>query len=183
MGFHHVALATSDLSATHAFYTDAMGFDLVKAVVAPTDHPDGWAKHVFYDTGGDGMIAFWELHDDRVEVSDVAISTGLGLPVWVNHLSFAATDVDDLDRRRERWLGQGIDVMEIDHGFCRSVYTTDPNGILVEWCVDVAPYTDDDRRAAAAALADAQPQLEPAPVPSFHRAPRRAEDRTVAGAG
>ena len=37
MGFHHVALATRDLAATHAFYTEAMGFELVKAVVAPTD--------------------------------------------------------------------------------------------------------------------------------------------------
>jgi catechol 2,3-dioxygenase-like lactoylglutathione lyase family enzyme len=50
MGFHHVALATTDLAATHAFYTEAMGFELVKAVVAPTDDPAGWAKHVFYDT-------------------------------------------------------------------------------------------------------------------------------------
>ena len=66
MGFHHVALATADLAATHTFYTEAMGFELVKAVVAPTDAPGGWAKHVFYDTGGDGMIAFWDLHDPRI---------------------------------------------------------------------------------------------------------------------
>ncbi len=54
MGFHHVALATADLAATHEFYSEAMGFELAKAVVAPTDAPGGWAKHVFYDTGGDG---------------------------------------------------------------------------------------------------------------------------------
>src|SRR2546421_509771 len=33
MAFHHVALATRDLEATHRFYTEAMGFELVKAVV------------------------------------------------------------------------------------------------------------------------------------------------------
>jgi catechol 2,3-dioxygenase-like lactoylglutathione lyase family enzyme len=27
MSFHHVAVATRDLAATHAFYTEAMGFD------------------------------------------------------------------------------------------------------------------------------------------------------------
>src|SRR5438128_955680 len=43
MAFNHVALATRDLSATHAFYTDVMGFTLEKVVAAPTDH--GWAKH------------------------------------------------------------------------------------------------------------------------------------------
>ena len=37
MAFHHVALATRDLDATHRFYTEAMGFELVKAVVAPTE--------------------------------------------------------------------------------------------------------------------------------------------------
>jgi len=35
MGFHHVALATADLAATHEFYSEAMGFELAKAVVAP----------------------------------------------------------------------------------------------------------------------------------------------------
>ena len=94
MAYHHVALATRDLAATHRFYTEAMGFTLVKAVVAPTDGPGGWAKHVFYDTGGDGLIAFWDLHDDRFEDFDPRISEGLGLPTWVNHLAFDAARPD-----------------------------------------------------------------------------------------
>ena len=118
MAFHHVAIAAKDLAATHEFYTEAMGFELVKAVVAPTDVPGGWAKHLFYETGGHGLIAFWELHDDRVgEGWSPAISTGLGLPIWVNHLAFDAADLDDIAARRERWLDRGIDVMEVDHGF------------------------------------------------------------------
>jgi len=168
MGFHHIALATTDLAATHSFYTDAMGFDLAKAVVAPTDLPGSWAKHLFYDTGGDGMIAFWDLHDPRADGLDPRISEGLGLPVWVNHLAFAAADLEDLAARRERWLDRGIDVMEIDHGFCTSIYTTDPNGILVEWCTDTAPYTDADRRQALAVLLATEPPLEAPPVPVFH---------------
>ena len=47
MGYHHVALATAKLEATHRFYTEAMGFELVKTVVGPTPE-GGWAKHVFY---------------------------------------------------------------------------------------------------------------------------------------
>jgi catechol 2,3-dioxygenase-like lactoylglutathione lyase family enzyme len=174
MAFHHVALATNDLSATHAFYTEAMGFELVKSVVAPTDAPGGWAKHVFYGTGGDGLIAFWELHDERVGSFDPSISTGLGLPVWVNHVAFAAADPAELERRREHWLDRGIDVMEVDHGFCRSIYTTDPNGILVEWCTDTAPYTAADRERALTALAEADPARDEAPQPVFHRGRRPA---------
>lgn len=176
MGFHHVALATTDLAATHVFYTEAMGFELVKAVVAPTDAPGGWAKHVFYDTGGDGMIAFWELHDPRIEAFDPRISEGLGLPPWVNHLSFTAADLGELASRRDRWLDLGIDAMEIDHGFCASAYTTDPNGILVEWCCDTAPYTPANRARALAVLAAEAPELETAPEPVFHRGRRRSAD-------
>lgn len=169
MGFHHIALATADLAATHAFYTGPMGFTLVKAVVAPTDVPGGWAKHVFYDTGGEGMIAFWDLHDPRIATVNGSISEGLGLPIWVNHLSFNAADVDELDDARQRWFDHGIDVMAIDHGFCSSVYCTDPNGILVEWCADTAPYTAADRAAALAILGDERPTLEEPPLPTFHR--------------
>jgi len=171
MGYHHIALAVSDLAATHAFYTEAMGFELVKAVVGPTDSPGGWAKHVFYDTGGDGMIAFWELHDERAPAGfDARISEGLGLPNWVNHLAFHAVDVDDLHARMERWRQHGIDVFELDHGFCRSIYATDPSGILVEWCTDTQPYTEADKAHALATLADTAPAYEPPPEAWFHPA-------------
>jgi catechol 2,3-dioxygenase-like lactoylglutathione lyase family enzyme len=174
MGFHHVALATRDLAATHAFYTEAMGFELQKAVVAPTDAPGGWAKHVFYETGGNGLIAFWELHDERMTDFDPAISLGLGLEPWVNHIAFAASDLDDIAARRQRWLDTGHDVFEIDHGFCVSVYTMDPNNVLVEFCVDTKPYTQEDKHYALASLMDPSPELETPPAPIFHRAPKPA---------
>ena len=90
MGFHHVAVATRDLAATHDFYTNVMGFELVKVVAAPTpgSKDGGWAKHVFYETGSTGMIAFWELHDSRFENYSTDLNKGIGLPEWVNHLAF-----------------------------------------------------------------------------------------------
>ena len=63
--FHHTAFATRDPATTHAFYTEAMGFELVKVEVAPTPK-GGWAKHFFYDTGGGELMAFWDLHDDTI---------------------------------------------------------------------------------------------------------------------
>jgi catechol 2,3-dioxygenase-like lactoylglutathione lyase family enzyme len=163
------------MDATHRFYTESMGFRLVKAVVGPTEQPDGWAKHIFYDTGGNGLIAFWELHDDTLGDFDTAISTGLGLPTWINHIAFDVP-ADELEARRDRWLDDGFDVMEIDHGFCRSVYTHDPNGILVEWCADTRPLGDVDRIEAEAILADPHPPLGAVPEPILHegRKPVRA---------
>lgn len=171
MAFHHVALATRDLPATHAFYADVMGFTLAKVEAAPTPG-GGWARHVFYDTG-DGMIAFWDLHDDpEVPVDfDTAISTGLGLPAWVNHVAFDAPEQDQLDERRRRWLEAGHDVVEIDHGWCISLYTLDPNRILVEWCMSTRAFTDADRDEGNRLVHADQPELDArAPEVTFHEA-------------
>jgi catechol 2,3-dioxygenase-like lactoylglutathione lyase family enzyme len=172
MGYHHIALAVRDLQATHRFYSEAMGFELVKAVAAPTDGPGGWAKHLFYDTGGNGLLAFWELHDDRMVDREVAISTGLGYEPWVNHLAFDARSLEGIDAAKRRWLDCGHDLAEIDHGFCVSIYTMDPNGVLVEWCADTAPYTEDDKRRALEVLLSDAPELDEPPVPVFHSAAR-----------
>ena len=40
MAYHHVAVAVSDLAETHRFYTEVMGFELVKAQAAPTGDPE-----------------------------------------------------------------------------------------------------------------------------------------------
>jgi catechol 2,3-dioxygenase-like lactoylglutathione lyase family enzyme len=174
MGIHHIAFATHHAPDTHAFYTDAMGFELVKVEVAPTPK-GGWAKHFFYDTGGGALIAFWDLHDDTIgDGWSAAISTGLGLPEWVNHLAFEARDLDDLEARKQRWLETGHDVVEIDHRWCRSVYANDPNGILVEFCTTTRAFTDQDRDDAQRLLADPEPPVMSPPEPKFFRAPVRS---------
>ena len=165
MGYHHLAIATRDLDATHRFYTEAMGFELVKAVAAPTpDGSGGWARHLFYDTGNGEMFAIWDLHDDGIPPDfSPAISTGLGLPSWVNHIAFAAADLDDIARRRDRWLANGHDVLEINHGWCTSIYCDDPNGIAVEFCTTTATFGTADRDEADAILNATKPELEAPP--------------------
>lgn len=168
MGFHHVAFATNDIAATHHFYTVAMGFELVKIEIGPTPE-GGWAKHAFYDTGGNGMIAFWDLHGDAYGDVKGAISTDLGLPSWVNHIAFHAEDTAAIEAHMTRWLDLGLDVIDIDHGFCRSVYTTDPNGVLVEWCQDLRKLDDADREYANRMILAAEPDaFKDAPKVEFH---------------
>ncbi|HUY64795.1 MAG TPA: VOC family protein [Acidimicrobiales bacterium] len=170
-GFHHVAIATDDLTSTHRFYTEAMGFELVKTVVAPTGSPSrGWAKHLFYDTGGPGLFAVWELHDESIGAHGTAISTGLGLPEWVNHLAFDVADTDALAAAARRWQEHGIDVVELDHEWCRSIYATDPNGVLVEFCCTTRAFTDRDRAEAQRFLVDPAPPLGPMPPLVLHEA-------------
>jgi len=163
MGIHHIALATKDVKATHEFYSGAMGFRLVRVEVAGAG-AGGWAKHLFYDTGGGGMIAFWDIHDpDLPDDWSPAIADGLGLPRWSNHLAFDASDAADLEARRQRWLDHGHSCWEIDHGWCRSIYVNDPNGIMVEFCLTTREFTDEDVKEAHALLE--QDDLRPGPVP------------------
>jgi catechol 2,3-dioxygenase-like lactoylglutathione lyase family enzyme len=170
MGFHHTAVATRDLAATHRFYTEVMGFQLVKMVVAPTEG-GGWAKHAFYEISPDAYIAFWDLHDESIPNSwSPALSTGMGLPIWVNHIAFRAKDLAELDAYRQRWLHNGLDVAEVDHGFCRSIYAVDPNGILIEFCTTTQGLTRADRDEAMRLLEDPHPALQAPPPVTMHRA-------------
>ncbi len=173
MPFHHLAFATRDLESTHRFYTDAMGFELRKVEAAKTPS-GGWAKHLFYDVGQGEFIAFWDLHDDTV-LSDFspAISDGLGLPIWVNHVAFEARGLADLEARKKRWLEKGATVSEVDHGWCRSIYTVDPNGVMIEFCTNTRELTEEDRAEAHRLLRDPSPDLgSPPPVQVFRPDPR-----------
>jgi catechol 2,3-dioxygenase-like lactoylglutathione lyase family enzyme len=167
VSFHHLAIATNDLDATHRFYTEVMGFDLVKTVVGATPE-GGWARHVFYDTHQGGLIAFWDIHDESLPEFDASISRGLGLPGWTNHIAFDAPTLEDLAAVRQRWVDHGQTVAEIDHGWCTSIYIGDPNGIMVEFCTTTAEFTDADRAEAAALIAAEHPPLEETPDVVFY---------------
>jgi len=169
MAFHHVAYGTRDLTATHEFYTRGMGFRLVKVVAAPTPGDRGWAKHVFYDTGNGQMIAFWDLHDPQIGddwKADHAQS--LGVPEWVNHVAFDAPTLDDLRARRQIWQESGIRVVEVDHEWCTSIYTTDPNGLLVEFCCTTRPFSAQEIAEANRLVHDPAPPLERLGTSSVH---------------
>jgi catechol 2,3-dioxygenase-like lactoylglutathione lyase family enzyme len=143
---HHVALACKDLDATHHFYAELLGLPLIRTEVDV--HGEGYLKHVFYDLGDGSCVAFFDLHGvGEPEDFPTAISTGLGLPPWVNHLALRA-DQARVDEVRGRMREEGIKPsMRADHGWCHSTYYTDPNGILVELCVDTPGFEADPEEA------------------------------------
>lgn len=169
MPFNHVALATRDLDASHRFYTEVMGFRLAKVVVAPTPDDTGWARHVFYDCGDGEYIAFWDLHDATIDNYSTDLSKSLGLPGWVNHLAWDGVDEDTYQSHLQRWREQGHTVAEVDHGFCKSIYTTDPNGIMVEFCLMTKVLGADDEAQARVLLQAETPDLEQAPPVVIHK--------------
>lgn len=165
MGYHHLALACRDIQAIHAFYEGIMGFELVKVEIGPVPE-GGWAKHFFYRMEDDHkFIAFWELHDvPGTENMQTNISRGAGVPDQINHISFDVTGMDDLQLRKQQWLAAGLEVLEIDHNWCHSIYTKDPNDNLVEFCATTGSFTDDDRANALAALTSSTPEFSTPPA-------------------
>lgn len=162
MAFHHVAIATTDLEATHRFYAEATGFELVNVDVIPFME-DGWARHAFYDTGNGEMLAIWDLHSERLPDFDPAISKGLGLPTFVNHIAFAAPDLEALDAQRDRWLTHGNDVVRVNHRWCVSIYANDPNGTMVEFCCTTRVFDAEDHARAAERISAMAPDVDRTP--------------------
>ena len=153
-GIHHVAFACRDLAATHRFYSDVLGLRLVNTEIQR--HGPAKVKHVFYDTGdGSCMIVTGVSDVCSSDLLRTAISTDLGLPKWVNHLALRATP-EQVEAARGRLEAAGVEVeMELDHGWCDSIYFSDPNGILVELCCDRPGGMPRDE-AEAARLLDAE---------------------------
>ena len=173
MGYHHLALAAKDMKAIHDFYERIMGFELVKVEIGPV-MSGGWGKHFFYRMDGDDskFIAFWELHDTQdQEAYQYDINAAANLPMLTNHYSFDVKDRAELEARKAKWLAEGLDVIEIDHNWCHSIYTNDPNGNAVEFCLTTGEFSSEDRERALAALdeKDFNPSPPPASI-EMHKA-------------
>lgn len=175
MAFHHVAIAVKDADKAHKFYTEAMGFTLVKIVKRLTPE-GGWTKHIFYDTGNGELFAIWDLRGLVGEVLEDedwngGLSTGAGLPYWINHLAFDCYDIGGLEKAMQRWLDHGYHVTEVKHEFIHSIYTRDPDGTLVEFTYDTQPLGPADIDEANALLIDNSPATEPDYEGVLHRSP------------
>jgi catechol 2,3-dioxygenase-like lactoylglutathione lyase family enzyme len=147
-GFHHVAYACKDVEETTRFYEN-LGFPLVHTEVA--DMPTGgFMRHIFFDTGDGSCLAFFDVHGvGEKDGWRSDISTGNGLPVWVNHVAFTATQ-ERQDEARARMDAAGVKpLMEVDHEWCYSLYYLDPNGIMIEFCRDTPGFKPNAERAHA----------------------------------
>jgi catechol 2,3-dioxygenase-like lactoylglutathione lyase family enzyme len=146
-GVHHVAYACKDVEATVRFYEEVMGFPLVLTEVSELPG-GGYLRHVFFDTGDGSCIAFFDLHGaGEQEGWRSDLSDSVGLPIWVNHIAFRATEERQQEVKGRLAAAGGKPLMELDHHWCQSLYLVDPNGIMVELCRDTPGFTPDPAEA------------------------------------
>ena len=135
-GMHHLGLATHDMEATLDFYENVLGFP---ARVCEMIEPEtgGAIRHAFLGAGQGELIAFMECNEVRgVEGDfDTGINRGLGIRGGLIHFAFKVLDEVELEKKQGELREKGVKVTEVaDHGWCKSIYFKDPNGLQLEFC-------------------------------------------------
>jgi catechol 2,3-dioxygenase-like lactoylglutathione lyase family enzyme len=135
-GFSHIGLSTLDLDKTRQFYEEVLGFRPV-VVDKITIEEGGRLRHIFFDVGRGQLVAF--LEPDRVPgvaaTYDTGINRGLGVPAGFYHFAFEAGSPAALTEKRDELRAKGVETTNIiDHGWARSIYFKDPNGLSLEYC-------------------------------------------------
>ena len=149
---HHTAYVTRDLEATRRFYEEVIGLPLV-ATWCEKDELFGAERvycHLFFALGDGGALAFFKF----AKPEDEALF-GPKMPASPFH--HIALNVDSeaqqaIEGRLAAARYQPAPYV-LEHGYCRSVYVTDPNGLILEFTLDHpnAAQINRDRRASARA--------------------------------
>ncbi|MFT7646973.1 MAG: glyoxylase I family protein [Candidatus Poriferisodalaceae bacterium] len=148
---HHTAYVTKDQEATRAFYEDILGFPLM-ATWSETDELFGAERvycHTFFGLADGSALAFFQFaNQEDADLFDPELP-----PSPFRHIALKvdAEGQAEIERRltEAEWKPEGTFVLE--HGYCRSLYTEDPNGMLIEFTLDVAHVDEinDDRAGDA----------------------------------
>ena len=160
-GINHVALVCRDMRETVDFYTRVLDMPLVKTVELP-----GGGQHFFFDCGGGSLVAFfWWVNGPAAAPGVASVEHFPNKPMTavgsMNHLAFHLAE-DQLVAALGRLEAAGVPVTPavVNHDdspmgvardnhdgvFVRSVYFTDPNGIMLEFAALTKEFGPEDVR-------------------------------------
>lgn len=151
---HHNAYVTADMEATRQFYEDLIGLPLV-ATWCEADELFGKERiycHCFFGLADDSALAFFQF----ANAEDQALF-GPKMPASPFHHIALNCDAQTQDRVKKRLEGAGFkapNLYVLEHGYCKSLYATDPNGMILELTVDNPEAAKGARRRRATAHGD-----------------------------
>ena len=143
---HHAAWVTRDQEATRHFYEDIIGLPLVATWAERAPATGREYGHTFFALGDGGAPVFFQYADQDEQPVDLR-SPG--------HIAFECNG-ETQHGIKERLEANGYTVRVIDHGYCVSLYVTDPNNLRREFTVD----HPEVERINADQLAHAYPALQ-----------------------
>jgi len=151
---HHNAYVTRDLEATRAFYEDLIGLPLV-ATWCEVDELFGAERvycHLFFALGDGGALAFFKF----AKPEDEALFAPK-MPFSPFHHIALNVDKETQQAIEERLAAAGLkepQTFVLEHGYCRSLYVSDPNGLILEFTLDTPQAERINRERRATAHAD-----------------------------
>lgn len=133
---HHTAYVTKDHEANRAFYEDLIGLPLI-ATWTEVDELFGAERtyaHTFYGLGDGSALAFFQFADQR---DQELFGPEMPASPFIHIAMKTTAEVQAaIERRLKEADWRPNDTYVLEHGYCRSLYTSDPNGMLLEFTVD-----------------------------------------------
>ncbi|MGF6408614.1 VOC family protein [Paraburkholderia tuberum] len=132
---HHHAFRCRSAEETRAFYEGLLGFPLVAACIEPIDPLTNEPKpymHLYFELADGSALAFFDypVHFKPADFAEV--------DQFCHHIAMEVEGGDaTIDAYKKKLEGAGVEVFEIDHGYCRSIYFYDPNGLRLEFATNV----------------------------------------------
>ena len=133
---HHNAYVTRDQEKTRQFYEEVIGMPLV-ATWCESDELFGKVRtycHTFYAMSDGGALAFFQFENPEDQAQ-----FGPKIPDSPFHHIALAVDAPTQAAIEKRIAAAGIqppNTFVLEHGYCRSVYVADPNGLMLEFTLD-----------------------------------------------
>lgn len=151
---HHTAYVSRNLEATRRFYEEIIGLPLI-ATWCESDELFGAERtycHCFFGLGDGGALAFFQF----ARPEDQALF-GPKMPASPFHHIALKVDRETQAGIERRLAEAGYApprTYVLEHGYCRSVYVTDPDGMICEFTLDDPRVAEINREQAGKARAE-----------------------------
>jgi len=154
---HHNAYVVKDHEANRQFLEDLLGIPLVATWCERTYRADLGREvdfcHTFFGLKDGGALAFFQFADPEM----YALTQAKSPPKVDSHYHIALKASDrTYEELKSRLNAAGEPFRETDHGYCRSIYTRSPDGMILEFTCDPPDVAEID----ALRRADAHSELE-----------------------
>ena len=154
-GMHHITAISTDIQRTHAFFSDLLGMRRVK-MTANFDDPN--SAHWYWGVG-DGSPGTLLTYFERQPVQERRARFGAG---QTHHFALAVPDDATQLEWREKLLSAGLRVSPVmDRIYFKSIYTSDPDGHIVELATQGPGFSVDEDPGSLGTLLRLPPWLEP----------------------
>ncbi len=134
---HHTAYVSKDLEKTRAFYEDVIGLPLV-STWCEKDVLFGSERiycHCFFGLQDGSALAFFQFasdEDQKLFGPEIPSSPFIHIALHVDEETLS-----EIEGRIAKAGFKEPETYTLDHGYCRSVYIKDPDGMIVEFALDV----------------------------------------------